>query len=105
MTTTVRSGAALGAGVVVVCGITIGANAFIGAGTVVTREVPPHAFVVGNPARRIGWACTCAERLSDALTCAACGRVFEFLENETGQNGLHEASPVEETPPAIDGLG
>ena len=72
-TTTVRSGATLGAGVVVVCGITIGANAFIGAGTVVTREVPPHAFVVGNPARQIGWACRCGKRLPETLACETCG--------------------------------
>jgi acetyltransferase-like isoleucine patch superfamily enzyme len=55
--TLVRNGATLGAGVVVVCGTTIGANAFVGAGAVVTRDVPAHAFVVGNPARQKGWVC------------------------------------------------
>ncbi len=70
-------GATLGAGVVVVCGINIGANAFVGAGAVVAKDVPAHAFMVGNPARRIGWACTCGERLTADLSCSDCGRTFE----------------------------
>jgi UDP-2-acetamido-3-amino-2,3-dideoxy-glucuronate N-acetyltransferase len=74
--TTIQRGATLGAGVVVVSGIAIGEHAFIGAGTVVTSEVPAHGFVVGNPGRLIGWACTCGERLSADLRCT-CGRVFE----------------------------
>ena len=53
--TFVDVGAALGAGVVVVTGVTIGAWAMIGSGAVVTRDVPDHALMVGNPARRIGW--------------------------------------------------
>ncbi len=102
-TTTVQRGATLGAGVVVVCGTTIGADAFVGAGAVVTRDVPAHAFMVGNPARQTGWACTCAERLSDELTCAACGRAFELLEHRAGQNGLSEPLPVEEPSSAFVG--
>ena len=65
----VQQGATLGAGVVVVCGVTIGEHAFVGAGAVVTRDVPAHGFVVGNPARRIGWACICGERLPADLRC------------------------------------
>jgi UDP-2-acetamido-3-amino-2,3-dideoxy-glucuronate N-acetyltransferase len=76
LTTTVQRGATLGAGVVVVCGVTIGKHAFIGAGAVVTGDVPPHGFVVGNPGRLIGWACVCGERLPADLRCT-CGRVFE----------------------------
>jgi len=75
-TTTVRRGATLGAGAVVVCGTFVGANAFVGAGAVVTRDVPAHAFMVGNPARQIGWACTCGGRLGVDLTCPSCGRAF-----------------------------
>ena len=71
--TLVREGATLGAGVVVVCGTTIGRNAFVGAGSVVARDVPAHAFVVGNPARQKGWVCRCATRLDDDLRCPACG--------------------------------
>ncbi len=74
--TLVKHGATLGANATIVCGITIGRYAFIGAGTVVTKDVPDHALVVGNPARQIGWACTCGERLNDSLTCAVCGRGF-----------------------------
>lgn len=72
-TTTVRRGATLGAGVVVVCRTTIGEYAFIGAGAVVTRDVPAHAFVVGNPGRVIGWVCECGQRLPKDLTCS-CGK-------------------------------
>lgn len=74
--TIVRRGATLGAGTVVVCGTTIGANAFVAAGTVVARDVPAHGFIVGNPGQRIGWACTCGERLPSDLACAACGRRY-----------------------------
>src|SRR5664279_43841 len=83
-TTTVQCGATLGAGVVVVCGTTIGANAFIGAGTVVTRDVAPRAFMVGNPARQIGWACYCGERLPENLRCTECGRALEHVEGPSG---------------------
>jgi len=75
--TTVRRGASLGAGVVVVCGIEIGESAFAAAGAVVTRDVPAHAFVAGNPARIKGWVCACGERLGDDLACPACGTSHE----------------------------
>ena len=71
--TLVRQGATLGANATVVCGITIGRYAFIGAGAVVTRDVADHALVFGNPARTIGWMCRCGERLDDELQCPACG--------------------------------
>jgi acetyltransferase-like isoleucine patch superfamily enzyme len=72
--TTVRRGATLGAGTVVVCGVEIGEHAFVAAGAVVTRDVPAHAFVAGNPARLKGWVCRCGERLGDSSACPACGR-------------------------------
>lgn len=77
--TTVEQGATLGAGVVVVCGTVIGHDAFVGAGAVVTADVAPHAFVVGGPARQIGWVCRCGERLPADLTCP-CGRSYEQAE-------------------------
>jgi acetyltransferase-like isoleucine patch superfamily enzyme len=70
--TRVERGATVGAGSVIVCGVTIGQYAFVGAGTVVTRDVPAHAFVIGNPARAIGWACRCGARLLTDLSCR-CG--------------------------------
>ncbi len=71
--TVVRRGATLGANCTVVCGNEIGAYALVGAGSVVTKPVRAHAVVVGNPARRIGWACACGERLDERLSCSACG--------------------------------
>ncbi len=62
--TLVRYGASIGAGAVIVCGITIGTFALVGAGAVVTKDVPPHALVLGNPARLHGYVCRCAHRLS-----------------------------------------
>lgn len=88
--TVVRRGATIGANSTLVCPVEVGRYAFVGAGAVVTDDVPDHALVVGNPARRSGWMCTCGERLPDDLRCAGCGRVFE-----TGEDGL-----VEQHPPA-----
>ena len=77
--TLVRRGASIGANATVVCGHEIGEYAFIGAGAVVTRDVPAYALMIGTPAKRLGWMCQCGERLSDAGagTCAACGSVYE----------------------------
>src|SRR6266850_4605523 len=63
-TTLVRKGASLGANCTVVCGATIGRYAFIGAGSVVTRDVPDYALVYGNPARQRGWMCACGIKLA-----------------------------------------
>jgi UDP-2-acetamido-3-amino-2,3-dideoxy-glucuronate N-acetyltransferase len=88
--TIVRRGATIGANATVVCGIEIGTQAFVAAGAVVVRDVPPHALVAGNPARRLGWVCTCGERLAGAPrdgaapACAACGRRYEQLGDGKG---------------------
>ncbi len=79
--TLVRRGATIGANATIVCGVTLGEYAFIGAGTVVTRDVLPFALVVGVPGRRIGWMCRCGERLKDdalrgGATCAVCGTEY-----------------------------
>jgi UDP-2-acetamido-3-amino-2,3-dideoxy-glucuronate N-acetyltransferase len=71
--TLVKRGATIGANVTVVCGSVIGEYAFVGAGSVVTRDVPRFALVVGNPAKRAGWMCRCGERLRQSLACDACG--------------------------------
>jgi UDP-2-acetamido-3-amino-2,3-dideoxy-glucuronate N-acetyltransferase len=75
--TLVKRGASIGANATVVCGHTIGEFAFVGAGSVVTKDVPAHAVVFGNPARVRGFACECGEmlRFKDELTlCGSCGR-------------------------------
>ncbi|GGY18564.1 acyltransferase [Paludibacterium paludis] len=82
--TIVRHGASIGANATIVCGHTIGEFAFIGAGAVVTRDVPAHAIMVGTPARRLGWMCRCGERLDDSIgehACAACGLEYEIGGN------------------------
>lgn len=78
--TLVKHGATLGANCTIVCGTTIGRYAFIGAGAVVTHNVPDHALMAGNPARRIGWTCECGERLGDDLECLACGETYIMTE-------------------------
>jgi len=70
--TLVRSHATLGANCTIICGVTIGRYAFIGAGAVVTRDVPDHGLVAGNPARQMGWVCKCGERLDDDFVCPDC---------------------------------
>ena len=80
--TLVRRGATLGANCTIVCGVTIGAYAFVGAGAVVLKDVPDYALLVGNPGRVIGWMCACGERIrfdgnDGPVACAACGRAYE----------------------------
>ena len=79
-TTLVKRGASIGANATVVCGVTLGRFAFVGAGAVVTRDVPDYALVHGNPARLRGWVCQCGTRLpfetvggEASAVCAACG--------------------------------
>ena len=77
--TLVRRGASIGANATIVCGVTLGEYAFVGAGAVITRDVLPYAMMAGVPARRIGWMCQCGEKLpaSGEGTCSACGRAYE----------------------------
>lgn len=85
--TLVKRGATLGANSTVVCGHTIGAYAFVGAGAVVTRDVPDYALVVGNPARVTGWMCHCGSKLAAGpqaparASCAACGAAYQMTED------------------------
>jgi acetyltransferase-like isoleucine patch superfamily enzyme len=87
--TLVRRGATIGANATVVCGVTIGAQAFVGAGSVVVRDVPAHALVVGNPARRTGWVCACTRKLSRELRCA-CGRRYRLADAKAGLEAIAE---------------
>ncbi len=80
--TLVQYGASIGAGAIILCGITIGSFALIGAGAVVTRDVSPHALVFGNPAHLHGYVCRCARRLTNVRMqdhellgwCETCGQ-------------------------------
>jgi UDP-2-acetamido-3-amino-2,3-dideoxy-glucuronate N-acetyltransferase len=79
--TVVRHGATLGAGSVIVAGVTIGEFAFVAAGALVTRDVDPHALVVGSPARPRGWVCRCGSALelaADSGECPTCRRAYRF---------------------------
>jgi len=106
-----RHGCSIGAGAVVVAGCDVGRFATVGAGAVVTRSVPDHALVVGNPARRLGWVCACGARLVDAnghpappeveryalhpeLHCPACGRRYVYIP---------DADTLEEQPALTQG--
>jgi UDP-2-acetamido-3-amino-2,3-dideoxy-glucuronate N-acetyltransferase len=82
--TLVKKGATIGANATIVCGASLGRYSFVGAGAVVTRNVPDHALVVGNPARQIGWMCACGERLRDDLVCHGCGNEYDM-----GEDGLN----------------
>lgn len=74
--TEVKKGASIGANATIVCGITIGEYAMVGAGSVVTKDVPPHALVVGNPAKRVGTVCKCGYKLDSSGHCTQCGSTF-----------------------------
>ncbi|MHC8492100.1 acyltransferase [Thalassospira sp. SM2505] len=76
--TLVKRGASLGANCTIVCGVTINEYAFIGAGAVVTRDVPKFAVMAGVPARRIGWASHAGEMLGDDLICPREGRQYRL---------------------------
>lgn len=87
--TLVRRGATLGANCTIVCGVTIGEYAFVGAGAVINRDVQPFALMVGVPARRVGWVSHAGERLGDDLVCPREGRRYrltgaDLLEEVTG---------------------
>lgn len=83
--TLVRRGASIGANATIVCGTTIGRYALIGAGAVVTKDVPDYALMVGNPARRRGWMCACGVKLDFGAgaeaKCPACQAAYRQSAN------------------------
>jgi UDP-2-acetamido-3-amino-2,3-dideoxy-glucuronate N-acetyltransferase len=93
--TLVKRGASIGANATVVCGHTIGCYAFIGAGAVVTRDVPDYAMVVGNPGRVTGWMCQCGVKLDMSLdaasreeaACTACGTKYLKEKGTVSESG------------------
>ena len=78
--TLVKRGGSIGANATIICGVTLGEYAFIGAGAVVTADVPAYGLMVGVPARRVGWMCQCGERLhptAGRAACDVCGATYE----------------------------
>jgi len=82
--TLVKRGGSIGANATIVCGVTLGEYAFIGAGAVVTSDVPAYALMVGVPARRVGWMCRCGERLHLAGGKARCERCDSAYQEGEG---------------------
>lgn len=77
----VKKGASIGANATIICGKTIGENAMVGAGSVVTKDVPAHALVIGNPAKQIGYVCVCGKKLKkteEKFKCEFCGQEIEL---------------------------
>lgn len=79
--TLVQYGAAIGARSVILPGLTIGRWALVAAGSVVTHNIPDHALVAGNPARQLGWVCTCARPLPANLTCPHCQQPYRLISH------------------------
>ena len=81
--TLVKRGATIGANATIICGLTIGEYAFVGAGALVRTDIAAHAVVVGVPTRQVGWMCVCGERIREAadvtLTCKACERRYHAI--------------------------
>ncbi len=98
--TLVKLGASIGANATIVCGATLGAYAFVGAGAVVSKDVKPYALVVGVPARQAGWVCQCGEILEKSrdagretgaprtLRCAVCGSSYTLADGALVPEGV-----------------
>jgi len=86
--TIVRRGASIGANATIICGVTLGAYCFVGAGSVVNKDVPDYALVYGSPARQHGWVCTCGVKLNQELTCPECGK--KYRQAEKGIEAINE---------------
>ncbi|MEW5804530.1 MAG: Gfo/Idh/MocA family oxidoreductase [bacterium] len=96
-TTLVKKGATIGANATVVCGHTIGRHAFVGAGAVVTHDVPDYALVLGNPARISGWMCSCGTRIKvggQEGYCPACGKSYTMDNGRIRENSEMNAEAV-----------
>ena len=81
LNTLIKHHASIGANATIIGGITINEYAMIGAGSVVTKDVPAYALLYGNPARQHGWVCSCGTKLND-LKCPSCLSVYDFSENQ-----------------------
>jgi UDP-2-acetamido-3-amino-2,3-dideoxy-glucuronate N-acetyltransferase len=97
--TLVSKGATISANATIVCGVTLGRYSFVAAGAVVTRDVPDYGLVMGVPARRVGWACYCGNRLSqgEEIVCTGCGR--RYSSNDESCLEIHRGRESEGSPP------
>jgi UDP-2-acetamido-3-amino-2,3-dideoxy-glucuronate N-acetyltransferase len=80
--TLIKKGSSIGANATIVCGHTIGSYAFVGAGSVVTKDIPDFALVVGNPAKIIGWVCECGNKIDFRFKigkCPVCQKEYQLL--------------------------
>ncbi len=84
--TLIRKGATIGSNATILCGLTVGKYAFIGAGSVVTKDVAPFTIVAGNPARFVGYACRCGKRLNKSFECS-CGLAYTLTRQGIKPNG------------------
>lgn len=83
--TIVKKGAAIGANATIVCGVTLGEYCFVGAGSVVTKDVPAYALVYGSPARQHGWVCVCGVKLGRDLVCPECGKCYKLKDERLNE--------------------
>jgi len=100
--TLVKQGATLGAGAIILAGVTIGEYAMVGAGALVTKDVPSYALVVGSPAYLRGWACQCGQPLlfeAASAVCGVCG-----LEFARDGSSVRPTNPARAEPPARPGV-
>lgn len=83
--TLIKKGASLGANSTIICGNTIGQYALIGAGSVITKNIPDYSIQVGNPSKHVGWICQCGKRLKSDLKCDNCTRTYKKIKDSIKQ--------------------
>ena len=81
MRTHIKKGASIGANVTIVCGVSLGEYCFVGAGSVVTKDLLDYALVYGNPARQHGWVCKCGVKLDGLFLCPICGKKYQKIDD------------------------
>jgi UDP-2-acetamido-3-amino-2,3-dideoxy-glucuronate N-acetyltransferase len=84
--TLVKKGSTIGANATIICGVTLGKHCFVGAGSVVTRDIPNHAMVYGVPATIKGWVCECGNKMAfteNSAICNKCGKTFKKINKQT----------------------
>lgn len=79
-TTLIKEGASIGANSTIICGVTIGRYALVGAGSVVTKDVNDYSLVYGNPATHRGFVCQCGNKLDDKLFCDSCKKRYKYID-------------------------